>query len=212
MKKKTANYALIVFSFFSISFSLIFNFLIKRLLLKKYLPYYFIVCKHNTSMLTLLFVFLCLFIVLIYFIIDKYISPKKYIIISLFILIAALLVTIMLSNDVWVLNKENISYNTMFKNNITVYKYDDISEAELSLEQSLYNSKMIYNLKIDDKENVKINILNASYSDEKRIFEFDEKIANKRSTIGEYNFLSGKSDEFNRYYSNVFSAKQQKKP
>lgn len=119
----------------------------------------------------------------------------------------ALAITIALCGNVWSFNKDKISYNTLFEKDKIVYSTDDIETAELQVDVEftrLKTTNLVYDLKMSDGKEIKLDAYDSFRTDDDKIIEFDKAISQKRKAVGQFERFENASDEFNDYFCSLF--------
>ena len=176
--------------------------------MKIYAPYYFASTKASIVYF-FLFILLAVSIVSIGVLLKRKTISKKHICYALIVPIMVGIITIIISGNVWVVNENSISYNTLFQKNIIVYSYNDIESAEMSISRKRVGLNHTYRIKYDlymnDGEKVKFDAYESFRENDEKLIDFDKAIANKRKVKGEFIYMDHSSEEFNKYYQSLFT-------
>ena len=194
------------------AFMIIYIYLLELLTLKAYSPDYFAWVKFPGLSHEMIFPF----IFAIFFAVGFYIEPsrktsnKKYIGCASFLLSVILIVTIVFSSNVWIFNKNTISYNTLFQKNKTVYSYDDIEQAKMTIEVTRAGmwglaTQLCYDLEMNDGKQIKFDAYDSFRKDDELLIAFDKAIADKRIVDGDFISFDNASDEFNEYFKSLYA-------
>lgn len=208
-KSNKAGVAIFISLVIGIILMLLLNWLLKELILKEYSPDYFVCVKLPFSVFYIFYpiFFLFVFSVAIYFYPGKKLTNKKYICFCSAVLCIALAITIALCGNVWSFNKDKISYNTLFEKDKIVYSTDDIETAELQVDVEftrLKTTNLVYDLKMSDGKEIKLDAYDSFRTDDDKIIEFDKAISQKRKAVGQFERFENASDEFNDYFCSLF--------
>lgn len=212
VQKKTGKIILLTF-IVALAFVLMTYSLLEPIMLKIFEPYYFVTLSSQVSLgsififvpVTLLFIFMGV----IYALPDRKMSNKKYLSVCAVILSVALILTIVICGNVWVFNKDTISYNTLFLKNKAEYSFDDIKSAKMEYcyvagVKGFIHEQLIYTLEMNDGSQIEIVAYPSFIKDDKKLIEFDKAIAEKRETVGEFEYFNNASDELNEYLDFAF--------
>lgn len=193
---------------FIIMFKYLFNFLLELFTLREYSPYYF-ACVKSPLVNTIIypFLFVAFFAVGFYILPNRKMSSKKYICCASVFLLVTLITTIIFSGNVWIFNKDTISYNTLFQKNKIVYSYDDIEIAEMTIELEatrFTTTRLVYILEMNDSKQIKFDAFDSFRKDDKLLIAFDNAISDKRKVKGNFEYFDNATDEFNKYFSSLY--------
>lgn len=161
----------------------------------------------NVYTITIPFIFVFIFVVLFYIAPSRKLANKKYIGIASALLIITLLLTAVFSSNVWVFDRNAISYSTLFQRDKIVYDFNDIESVEAHYEliaTRLGSTKLVYMLNMSDGKSVEVDVYNSFMNDDNNLIEFDKAIADKRTLTGDFEPSGTVSDEINEYYKQIF--------
>lgn len=168
---------------------------------------------YNSNYYYLIILF-CVYIfigVVSYFSDERKMKPQKYWKIFSCIGIIVFFLTFFFSSTVWVGTEQNISYNTLFADKKICYDYIELESATLCYRGSAGyrtgGTSQEYVLCMNDGEEITLNLLHSYYDSYEDLIEFDEKIADKRKTKGEFVSLNI-PEELDTYYQKVFEEDQ----
>lgn len=182
--------------------------LFEILTMRIHAPYYFASTK-ATIVYFLLFLVFVVIIISIGVLLKKKTVSKKHICYAFIVPMIVVAIMIILSGNVWIVNENSISYNTLFQKNKIVYYYNDIESAEMSISYQRVRLNHTYRIKYDlymnDGEKVEFDVYESFRDDDNRLIEFDKAIADKRKVTGEFIYMDHSSEEFNKYYQSLFT-------
>ena len=187
----------------------LYDFSFKFFTLKIYEPFYFASTKAFNVRFMYLILFAVVNCIIAIFVFPNPKKQKKHLFQATTVLFVTLAIIIILSGNVWVVNENSISYNTLFQKNKIVYSYDDIENAEMSISYEHISVGHTYNidyiLYMNDGEKVKFNAYESFRENDDKLIEFDKAISNKRKADGEFIYIDQSSEEFNKYYQSLFT-------
>lgn len=192
---------------------LLFNWLLKSIMLHLFSPDYFVLIQSPISVFYSFFPFaiILMFLTALYYYPKRNIAKWKYIIISICTLLVTLSLTIIILLNCNILNfnrNEFVSYKLFNKNQI-VYAYDDIKSVDVQIEVNsdrMLTENLIYTFEMNDGKQIKCDILDSFRNNDDELIEFDKSFFEKRNTIGDFSYISNLNSEINNYYRLLFSS------
>ena len=184
---------------------LLYNFLIKSYFLERYDSALFVE-RDMMKFFSVPFLIIVLIAVIYYFSEERKMTSKKYIVLSSIISIVILVALIVCNCNVWVVTKENISYNSLLKDEKIVYSYSDIETVLLCYSGDGLRhrgSTLTYKLIMNDGEEIEIELSNSYSKNSNSFIDFDKKVSMKRTTSGEFVEMAN-AEELNNYYKELF--------
>ena len=117
----------------------------------------------------------------------------------------------------WVVTKQNMTYCTMFSDNIVSYCYDDVENIRLYYNESIgikgNGVSPEYKIETNDGKTISLCLMESYYDSYEKLIEFDKSVSDKRICEGEYIYLSNSlivTDELNQYYKTIFEESAEK--
>lgn len=199
--------AILIDLLLSVTFFLLYNFLIKEYFFERYESAFFI-NKNMMLYFSLPFLLVTLAELIVYFSENRKMQSKKYIFICSLISTIILITSLISNCNVWVANEKGISYNTIFSKEKISYSYDDITTATVYYSANgirpLRGKTLVYNMTMKDGNTLEIQLSDLLYQDSNSLINFDKAISDKRKTVGNFVELAI-PNELNNYYNNIFS-------
>lgn len=111
----------------------------------------------------------------------------------------------------WVFTEQDISYNTLFTDKKICYEYSDLEKTTLCYRGSAGyktgGTSLEYTLHMNDGKDITLRLFDSYYDSPEDLIEFDKRIADKRTTKGEFVSLHI-PEELDAYYEKVFEEDQ----
>lgn len=213
MKDNKAGYMIALFGLIAALSILLFNWLLKSIMLHLFSPDYFVLIKSQASVFYTFFPFaiILMFLTALYYYPERKIAKWKYIVISICTLLVTLSLTIVI-----LLNCNILSFNSnefisckLFSKNQIVYTYDDIESVDIQIEinsDRMLTGNLLYTFEMNDGKQIEFDVLDSFRNNDDKLIEFDKSLSEKRNTIGNFSYISNLNSEINNYYRQLFNS------